>query len=78
MDSTEFALLVSDGELSPRIASNKPYYSIAEQFGKVFIVGKIIYKDIFDETHQTQYAGWLSAHGENQFLNLQGKLNSSN
>ena len=77
MDSTDFALLVPEGELSHRILSNMPYYTLAEQLGKVFIVGKIIYKDIFDETHTTQFAGWLRAHGDNTFLRLQGSLNKS-
>jgi hypothetical protein len=77
VDSTEFAIVVSDKEQSIRIPANTAYYSIAEKHGKVFFVGKIIYKDIFDEEHQTQYAGWLRAHGENTFFRLQGSLNIS-
>ena len=77
IDSSEIALLISEQERSIRIPANKTYYSIAEQQGKVFIVGKIIYKDVFDEIHSTQYAGWLRAHGENQFMNFTGNLNES-
>ena len=77
VDSTEFAILVSDREQSIRLKSNATYYSIAEKHGKIFFVGKIIYKDIFDEEHQTQFAGWLRAHGDNTFLRLQGSLNIS-
>ncbi len=50
---------------------------MAEKHSKIFFVGKIIYKDLFDEEHQTQYAGWLRAHGDNTFLRLQGSLNKS-
>ncbi len=75
IDSTEIVMLIADAENSIRVHSNKTYYSIAEQLGKVFIVGKVVYKDIFDESHQTQFAGWLRAHGENQYLNFQGRLN---
>jgi hypothetical protein len=49
VDSTQFAILVSDGEQSIRLKANTPYYSIAEKHGKVFFIGKIMYKDIFDE-----------------------------
>ena len=77
MTNNEIVLLISNDERSKRVPSNKTYYSIAEQLGKVFIVGKITYKDIFDENHQTQFAGWLRAHGDNQFLHFQGKLNYS-
>lgn len=77
VDSTEFAILVSDKEQSIRINANTPYYSIAEKHGKVFFVGKIAYKDIFDQEHQTQYAGWLRAHGDNTFLRFQGSFNKS-
>lgn len=77
IDSSEFAILVSDKEQSIRLRANTPYYSIAEKHGKVFFIGKLIYKDIFDEEHQTQFAGWLRAHGENTFLRLQGSLNIS-
>ena len=77
LDNAELALLISGDEKTFRVSSNKTYYSIAEQLGKVFIVGKLTYKDIFDETHQTQYAGWLRAHGDNTFLNFQGNLNLS-
>lgn len=77
MDSTQFAILVSDREQSIRLKANTPYYSIAEKHGKVFFIGKIMYKDIFNEEHQTQFAGWLRYHGENTFMRLQGKLNLS-
>ena len=55
MDSTQFAILVSDREQSIRLKANTPYYSIAEKHGKVFFIGKIMYKDIFNEEHQTQF-----------------------
>lgn len=77
MNNAELALLISGGEKAFRVHSNKTYYNIAEELGKVFIVGKLTYKDIFDEEHQTQFAGWLRAHGDNTFLNFQGKLNFS-
>lgn len=76
-DSTQFAILVSDREQSIRLKANTSYYSIAEKHGKVFFIGKIVYKDIFDEEHQTQFAGWLKYHGENTFMRLQGALNKS-
>jgi hypothetical protein len=76
-DSTEFAILISGNEQSIRLPANTPYYSIAEKHGKVFFIGKINYKDIFDDTHTTQFAGWSREHGDNTFMRLQGALNKS-